>query len=460
MTLRHYTMAAVNFLVALGLVTLLASGDAQADDQTRDTQQILRNLGYDPGPIDGAWGSRTSSALQAYALDAGINYDGSLTPEVYELLVAEHAELLTSRDRLEAALRELPVEFFPIENEACRGGGWNANETPFYYETVDRDVHGSLRIGGFIESMGQALAAHIGDRSRDTPGYQNGVSDERFQRFLSHIEQAATDRAFARLYFTPGGGPNPAHWVSALMNNLAYLVNYADRLGLWENVDQRTAIIDWGNRLYETSHLVSGPGSGRAIRSARWPDTVGMQALGYVNWGLAAANIEAFSEGVEDWLFLFNFLESDGAMRTFLNGGQWQNVAGTGNNDFYYDNTLGFMVIAAVSARAAGVDLSRQVNNGADLHDAVRWRLQYVSDWESLDRLNSEPVYDAYEGRRRYWQANSFGGNWGWTEAYIHAFGDGDLSVALREQNSQRVGLRAYTSVTMGPASCLYGMHR
>lgn len=460
MKLRHYVMAVANFLVAFGLVTLLASGDAQADDQTRDTQQILRNLGYDPGPIDGAWGRRTSSALQAYARDTGLDFDGSLTPEIYAFLVAEHSELLTSRESLEAALTAFPIELFPIDNKSCYGNSWSANETPTYYETVNRDVHGSLRIGGFIESVGQALVAHIGDRSRNTPAYQDGGSNRRFQRFLGHLERAATDRAFTKLYFTPGGGPNPAHWVSALMNNLAYLVNYADRQELWENVDQRKAIVDWGNRLYETSHLVSGPGSGRPVKSVRWPDTVGIQALGYVNWGLAAANIEAFSEGVEDWLFLFDFLESDGAMRTFLNGGQWQNVAGSGNNDFYYDNALGFMVIAAVSARAAGVDLFRQVNNGADLHDAVRWRLQYVSDWESLDRLNSEPVYDAYEGRRRYWQANSFGGNWGWTEAYIHSFGDSDLSVALREQNSQRVALRAYTSVTMGPASCLYGMHR
>ncbi|MBF9060258.1 hypothetical protein HKCCSP123_13815 [Rhodobacterales bacterium HKCCSP123] len=459
MNFRRHAVAGISFIVALGLGFLIAQ-EAVADEAVRDTQQILRNLGYDPGPIDGAWGSRTASALRAFSVDSGIEFNGTLTTDLYEIISVEYADMLTNRRSLEAALSSLPVSLFPIENEACFGGGFRTNETPVYYETVDRNVHGTLRIGGFIQSMGQALAAHIGDRSRNNHIYQTGGSDERFQRFLSHLEQAAEENAFTRLYFTPGGGPNPAHWVSALMNNLSYLVNYADRVQLWRDEDQREEIVSWGNRLYDTSHLVSGPGSGRAIESVRWPDTVGMQALGYVNWGLATGNLDALSEGIEDWFFLFELLESDGAMRTFLNGGQWQNVGGRANNDFYYDNALGFMVMAAVSARSAGIDLFQQINEGANLHDAVRWRFQYVTDWESLDRLTSEPVYDAYEGRRRYWQADSFGGNWGWTEAYIYAFSESDLASDLREQNALLLSRRPYVSVTMGPSSCLYGLNR
>lgn len=34
----------------------------------REAQRALRDLGYDPGPIDGTFGSRTRAALEKYQL--------------------------------------------------------------------------------------------------------------------------------------------------------------------------------------------------------------------------------------------------------------------------------------------------------------------------------------------------------------------------------------------------------
>ena len=39
-------------------------------------QQLLRNEGYDPGPIDGIFGSRTQSAVMAFQRDTHIAVDG------------------------------------------------------------------------------------------------------------------------------------------------------------------------------------------------------------------------------------------------------------------------------------------------------------------------------------------------------------------------------------------------
>ncbi|WP_319825915.1 peptidoglycan-binding domain-containing protein [Thalassovita sp.] len=448
-------------IIALCVLFLTPATVVSADEDTRDVQQILSALGYNPGPLDGLWGGSTARALEAYAASEGLAFEGALTTELYDHLVARHPGLATGYRHLEAALDMPQPPLFPLENDRClTGQSFDSVSSANYYKVVDRDVHGATRIGGFIKVIGYVLANHISARSRETPAYQSGRPDEDFRSFLAHLENAAADHAFTELFFAPGGGPSPAHWVSALLNNLSYLVNYTDRVGLWRDDDQRAALISWGNRIYHVSHNVSGPGKGREIPSVRWPDTLALQALAYVNWGLATSSPAAFSEGVEDWFTLFNLLEANGGLRTFLNGGRWQGVAGPENNDFYYDNALGFMVIAAVSSQTVGIDLFSQVRNGATLHDAIEWRLRYVTDWERLANVSSQPLYDDYEGRRRYWQRSSFGGNWGWTEAYIGAFPDTDLAIRLARVNSERVGTGRYSSATMGPASCLYGLHR
>lgn len=45
-------------------------------------QQTLADLGYAPGPIDGAWGANTSSAISAFQRDRGLAETGQITPEL------------------------------------------------------------------------------------------------------------------------------------------------------------------------------------------------------------------------------------------------------------------------------------------------------------------------------------------------------------------------------------------
>ena len=72
-----------------------AAGDddrAQASLAAR-TQAALATLGYDPGPVDGVIGPRTSEAIREYQGDHGLPADGRLTPDVARHIEARMASL-------------------------------------------------------------------------------------------------------------------------------------------------------------------------------------------------------------------------------------------------------------------------------------------------------------------------------------------------------------------------------
>lgn len=55
---------------------------AKAAEQgsVQKVQQTLADLGYAPGPIDGAWGENTSSAISAFQRDRNLPETGQITP--------------------------------------------------------------------------------------------------------------------------------------------------------------------------------------------------------------------------------------------------------------------------------------------------------------------------------------------------------------------------------------------
>ena len=59
----------------------------------RAIQQILADLGYSPGPIDGAMGDATSRAISAFQHDRKLPETGTITPKLLGEL-----ERVTGRD--------------------------------------------------------------------------------------------------------------------------------------------------------------------------------------------------------------------------------------------------------------------------------------------------------------------------------------------------------------------------
>lgn len=53
---------------------------------TKEAQQLLTDLGYDPGPVDGDYGRRTADAVKAFQRDAGITQDGWIDQDLISVL--------------------------------------------------------------------------------------------------------------------------------------------------------------------------------------------------------------------------------------------------------------------------------------------------------------------------------------------------------------------------------------
>jgi len=53
---------------------------------TKEAQQLLTDLGYDPGPVDGDYGRRTGDAVKAFQRDAGITQDGWIDQDLLSTL--------------------------------------------------------------------------------------------------------------------------------------------------------------------------------------------------------------------------------------------------------------------------------------------------------------------------------------------------------------------------------------
>ena len=71
---------------------------AEQDGTVKSVQQVLAELGYSPGPVDGAMGGATARAIKAFQHDRRIAETGRITPE----LLAELKEV-TGRDLAQLA---------------------------------------------------------------------------------------------------------------------------------------------------------------------------------------------------------------------------------------------------------------------------------------------------------------------------------------------------------------------
>lgn len=70
----------------------------------RDLQRRLRELGYDPGPVDGVFGPRTETAVQAFQRDSNLRPDGIVGPRTRANLDSPQCRA-TSRPRQPSAPR-------------------------------------------------------------------------------------------------------------------------------------------------------------------------------------------------------------------------------------------------------------------------------------------------------------------------------------------------------------------
>lgn len=63
------------------IIVVLIEENSNEDSLIGRLQKALKSLGYDPGPIDGLWGSMTSAALLKYQQDKGLEQTGEINEE-------------------------------------------------------------------------------------------------------------------------------------------------------------------------------------------------------------------------------------------------------------------------------------------------------------------------------------------------------------------------------------------
>jgi peptidoglycan hydrolase-like protein with peptidoglycan-binding domain len=72
---------------------ILIAQASQADiERTKEIQRGLKRRGYDPGPVDGFMGRRTSRAIRAFQADHGLYVNGMASRTVYEMLAKEASQ--------------------------------------------------------------------------------------------------------------------------------------------------------------------------------------------------------------------------------------------------------------------------------------------------------------------------------------------------------------------------------
>lgn len=63
-----------------------------ADDMVKRSQQTLTEKGFDPGPVDGIWGTKTKNAVMKFQESEGLSASGELNEQTKSRLFASMSE--------------------------------------------------------------------------------------------------------------------------------------------------------------------------------------------------------------------------------------------------------------------------------------------------------------------------------------------------------------------------------
>ena len=99
---------------------------AMTPEQIREAQRQLKEAGFDPGPIDGQLGHRTTEAIREYQKDNGLPQTGQLDEPTKELLMAQKTE--RSPSGMESPRSPMPGQ--SSRGESSSGGTMGSGPSP------------------------------------------------------------------------------------------------------------------------------------------------------------------------------------------------------------------------------------------------------------------------------------------------------------------------------------------
>ena len=125
----------------------------------QEAQQLLKALGYTPGPADGLWGKRTGRAYQAFLRDAGLPAADVLTPESLNAM------------RTIAKRQGITVEQSAIKMETGEKTTARKETTKAAVQKPPAEVLYRTAKAGDIEGLKAALGAGLDVNARDSQGW-------------------------------------------------------------------------------------------------------------------------------------------------------------------------------------------------------------------------------------------------------------------------------------------------
>lgn len=176
---------------------------------TRDVQAALLSLGYNPGPIDGAMGSKTRIALQAFQRNRGLAADGIAGPNTAAALAAavqaKGSEAGARIDRWPGGL--LPADWLPAARMSRVIVHWTA---------------GSHRASGLDRSHYHLLIDADGLLARGTPSIALNDAGGTKSGYAAHTLNCNTGSIGVALCCMAGAIESPFNAGSAPMTRLQW----------------------------------------------------------------------------------------------------------------------------------------------------------------------------------------------------------------------------------------------
>lgn len=168
------------------LVTLKTGGD-----RTRDVQSLLTELGYEPGPVDGAMGPKTARALAAFQEDEGMTGSGMIDDAALTALyeaagkdTPPNAHLYVRQDF--KPLFDTPVSIadpdVPLGTHVFTALSFNGPDQAARWMAVTAKAKGETTAADALDRLEIPDNVHQDIAYRLTPGSSLIVTDRSFRR--------------------------------------------------------------------------------------------------------------------------------------------------------------------------------------------------------------------------------------------------------------------------------------
>lgn len=217
---------------------------------TREAQQLLTDLGYDPGPVDGDYGRRTAEAVRAFQHKAGVTQDGRIDEGLLNMLrlaKTEYKPPVVSQPKPQAQASLQPRSNTPAAVITAKPGNLSLEEQS-KYNTAQR----LARLGYDVDWQTSSLTNMLDAESRINTanrlarlGYKVDWRNYSLADMLDAESKIGTAARLARLGYN----------VDWRTTSLTDMLDAEARIGAANRLIRKGISVDWRN--YSLTQLLN-----------------------------------------------------------------------------------------------------------------------------------------------------------------------------------------------------------